>query len=279
MQDGTLELTASEAAVALAVLVSFSDDDPSEAEGVILRKYYRFRTARSLQDKLASAGYAYPTDLPNAEEIITRALRAAPVQFRLRSLAVAWMLALADGTADHNELRLLSRYADALGVGLADTRSVADAGIPEIDERTEDELDADTQASPVPRRVLPDLNAAQAGISMVCEVAFSDDNPSDGEAAVLRDHYSASEVESFIELINGVGYPYPEALPELRPAVLRALRKLSRDEQLRRVAIAGKAAAADGQIVQEEEEILRSYCEELGLGLYEIETYFTSSAL
>ena len=60
MERSGLELTAPEAAVALAALVPFCDDDPSEAEGVVLRKYYRFETAESLQEKLSAAGYNYP---------------------------------------------------------------------------------------------------------------------------------------------------------------------------------------------------------------------------
>lgn len=274
-ENETLEITAPEAAVALAALVSFSDDDPSEAEGVILRKYYRYKTAESLQAKLSAAGYSYPTDLPDAEQTIVRALGSAAPEFRLRSLAVAWLLALADGDVDHNELRLLSRYADAVGVALSDVRSLAESGLTEIDERTEDELHAGVPERGSPRS-LPELTADQAGITLVCEVAFADDNPSDAEAAVLRDHYRASDVETFIGMIDASGYPYPEALPDLRPAVLVAMRRLSRDEQLRLLAIARLAAGADGQVIPEEHDILKGYCEEFGLGMAEVEAYFRS---
>ena len=278
MDSDALDLTAPEAAVALAVLVSFSDDKPTEAEGVVLRKYYRYATAEALQGKLSAAGYTYPTDLPDAEETIVRAIGKAPVPFRLRSLAVAWLLALADGTVDHGELRLLSRYADALGVALADARRLADVGIPEIDERTENELETEIVAAPqaVPEQDLPQLTAVQAGISLVCEVAFSDDDPSNAEAAVLREFYNATDVEAFIATMNDAGYTYPDGLPQLKPAVVDVLGRLSRDEQLRLLAIAYRAASADGRVNAPEVDIIRDNCEDFGLGIAEVETFFKS---
>jgi uncharacterized tellurite resistance protein B-like protein len=283
MERITLELSAPEAAVALAALVSFCDDNPSEAEGVILRKYYRFATAQSLQDKLERAGYGYPTDLPAAEETIVRAIASAPRAFKIRTLAVAWTLALADGHVDQHELRLLSRYAEALGVGLAEARLVAEAGLPEIDELVEDELETvgpsagDDQASQINPALLPELSPVEAGIALACWAGFADDDPSDAEAAVVRDHFRANEVEQFITMLGEHGYAYPQMLPALEPAILRTLRRLCRDEQVRLLAISHRVAVADNQVSTEELSIIKRYCEELAIGLAEVTSYFRSS--
>ena len=285
MERISLELSAPEAAVALAALVSFCDDDPSEAEGVVLRKYYRFATAQSLQQKLERAGYGYPTDLPAAEETIVRAIGSAPRAFKIRTLAVAWILAVADGHMDQHELRLLSRYAEALGVGLAQARAVAEAGLPEIDETVVNELETvgpSAEASPgrqTDRLPPPDLSPTEAGIALACWVGFSDDNPSDAEAAVVRDFFPAQEVEQLVSKLRENGYGYPQMLPALEPGILKTLSRLCRDEQLRLLAIAHRVVVADGQVNAEEESIIKRYCEELAIGLAEVKSYFRSSVV
>jgi tellurite resistance protein len=279
MEKGSLDLTAPEAAVALAALVSFSDDEPSEAEGVVLRRFYRYTTAESLQGKLAAAGYKYPTDLPEAEETIVRAIGDAPHEFKVRTLAVAWLLALADGHADQSELRLLCRYAEAMSVSLAEVRHLADSGIHEVDETTEDEVQAATLHAPAPRPAgtTPALNPDAAGVLLACWVGFSDDDPSDAEAAVVREHFGPDLVEGTLQDLTDWGFPYPESLPQFRVSIATALSRLNRDEQTRMLAIALRVAEADGQVKTQEEAILKEYCEELSIGIAELRTYFKTS--
>ena len=272
-----LDLTAPEAAVALAALVSFADDEPTDAEGVVLRKYYRYATAESLQKKLAAAGLAYPSELPSHREPITDLLKTAPRAFQVRSLAIGWLLALADGHADQTEVGLLLEVAQDLEITLGEAREVAEAGIPEIDETVEDEVAAPLPSSTGKLARLPVLSATQAGIALAAWVGFSDDDPSDAEVGLIREHYGPDTVTRFINALEKVGLAYPGYLGELRPSILSALEKVSRDQRLRALAIALAVAAADGREEPEEMAIILGFCEEFGIGMAELRGYFKTS--
>jgi tellurite resistance protein len=286
-----LDLTAAEAAVALAALVSFADDEPTEAEGVILRRYYRYATAESLQKKLAAAGMAYPSDLTELRDPIITTLGTTPREFQLRSLAVGWLLALADGHADQSEVALLSQIAAALRIPLSEARVLADSGIPEIDETVADEAeapvsrpvktDASSAASPatLPPAKIPSLNLTQAGIALAAWVGFADDDPTDAEVGLIREHYGADVVTRFINALEKLGIAYPGYLPALRPAITTALEKASRNEQLHMLAIAHAVAAADGEEEPEEMEIIHGFCEEFAIGMAELREYFKTSVV
>lgn len=275
--DNQLDLTAAEAAVALAALVSFADDEPTDAEGVILRKYYRFSTAQSLQQKLEAAGMAYPSDLESLRGPITEVLRGSPRTFQLRSLAVGWQLALADGRADQAEIALLSLVAKELDIPLAEARGLVESGIPEIDETVEDETAAPiVSGSPGPAKV-PVLNLVQAGIALAAWVGFADDDPTDAEVGLIREHYVPDTVTRFINALEKLGIAYPGYLPVLEPPIMSALSRASRDEQLRALAIAYKVAAADGEEEPEEMAIIQRFCEEFAIGMAELREFFKTT--
>ncbi|MFP4430658.1 MAG: TerB family tellurite resistance protein [Spirochaetaceae bacterium] len=272
-----INLTQSEAAVGLAALVSFADDDPSEAEGVVLRKYYRHATAESFQEKLSAAGVAYPSDLRGLEGPIVAALKAAPPEFRLRTVAVSLALALADGEADQEEMKLLRRVAAALEVEMADAQAALASGIPEIDESSSDEGAASVavETNPVPDSL--ELTLSEAGIALSAWVGFSDDDPSDEETALIREHFGVEKVAAFLSKLEEAGLDYPMALSYLEGAIRWTLSRAARSEQLRSLSIAYAVAIADGEVEPEELSIIRRYCEEFGIGLGELREFFKTS--
>jgi uncharacterized tellurite resistance protein B-like protein len=273
-----LELTAPEAAVALAAMVSFADDNPSEPEGTVLRRYYRHATAEQLQRKLDAAGITYPGELSSIEDVVLRTLGESPPEFRLRTIAAGWLLAQADGEIDQSEVRLLARYAEALGVSLTDSRNLAAAGMAEVDEM-HDELAvaSDTSSPAVPPEQLPTLSAPQAGAALAAWVGFADDDPSEEEAAVVREFYDAEDFSALTATMEKAGLVWPDSLPELEQPILHSLAAFARNEQLRVLAIAYRVATADGEKDPGEIAIVRRFCEELGIGLVEVEEFFKST--
>jgi tellurite resistance protein len=272
-----IELTASEAAVGLAALVSFADDEPSEAEGVVLRKYYRHATAESFQSKLSAAGVAYPSDLRALEDPIVSALRGAPPEFRLRTIAVSLALALADGQADQEEMKLLGRAAAALEVEMGEAQAALASGIPELDETVPEESATGiaVEVNPVPDSL--ELTFSEAGIALSAWVGFSDDDPSDEETAIIREYFGVEKVTNFLRKLEEMGLDYPTALSYLDGPIMWTLTHAARSEQLRSLSIAYAVARADGEEEPEEMAIITRYCEELGIGLGELREYFKTS--
>ncbi len=273
----SIDLTPSEAAVGLAALVSFADDEPSEAEGVVLRKYYRHATAESFQFKLEAAGIAYPSDLRRLEEPIVAALKSGPAEFRLRTTAVSLALALADGRADQQEMALLTRVAAALEVEMSEAQAALTAGIPELDETVNEESAAGVavETNPVPDSL--ELTFSEAGIALAAWVGFSDDDPSDEETAIIREHFGVQKVTGFLSKLEAMGLDYPTALSYLDKAIMWTLTRAARSEQLRSLSIAYAVANADGEEEPEEMTIINRYCEEFGIGLGELREYFKTS--
>ncbi|MFP4552070.1 MAG: TerB family tellurite resistance protein [Spirochaetales bacterium] len=273
----SIVLTPSEAAVGLAALVSFADDEPSEAEGVVLRKYYRHATAESFQFKLEAAGIAYPSDLRRLEEPIVAALKSGPAEFRLRTTAVSLALALADGRADQQEMALLTRVAAALEVEMSEAQAALTAGIPELDETVNEESAAGVavETNPVPDSL--ELTFSEAGIALAAWVGFSDDDPSDEETAIIREHFGVQKVTDFLSKLEAMGLDYPTALSYLDKAIMWTLTRAARSEQLRSLSIAYAVANADGEEEPEEMTIINRYCEEFGIGLGELREYFKTS--
>lgn len=269
----SLELTQPEAALLVSALVAFADDDPSEEEGVVLRKYYRFETGESAQAKLNSAGHAYPADLRGLEPQILEVLSQAEESFRLRTVAVAWKLAQADGTVDQQEMRTLNRIADGLGIGLADAASYARSGLREIDETEMYHRNAPPSEGAQPIDFTPD----EAGFALAALVSFSDDDPSDAEVAVIREYYGREIAQSAMERMKASGYRYPDDLALTKGAVRRALGTVSRDRQVRALAIAWKTAAADGAVVPQEALAVKDFCEHFVIGLAEVKQYFKAT--
>jgi len=269
----SIKLSPAEAAVALAVIVSFADDDPSPAEGVVLRRYYHHSTAEQLQAKLDKAGIEYPGELSSIEPAVLESLRTSPAEFRTRTIAVGWLLAEADGVLQGEEVGKLAACAEALGVSLSEARSLASAGIPEVDEMHDETAAVVSQN----QRELPELPVTEAAAALAAWVGFSDDEPSDAEAAVVREHFSRDVIENLQAQMADTGLKWPGDLPELEPAILRSLRAFAREEQLRALAIARKVALADGTESPDETEIVARFCEELAIGMTEVEQFFTAT--
>ena len=265
-----LDLTPVEAGIALSTLVAFSDDNPSEEEGVIMRKYYRSADADSFQKKLEEAGYSYPSDLTTLFPVVIDTLKSVPVDFRLRTIAVGYLLARADGNVDQNEMQILSRAAAGLEVSLYDAKVFAEERLKEIDEVTgyEDYRDA-SFSGPV-----LELTLEEAGAALSILVGFSDDDPSDAEAAVMREYFPASSITSLLDKLKTAGVEYPDSLHETKESIRKTFSIASRDDQLRMLAIAWKVAAADGTIDELETGLIKEFCEELVIGLAEVKDYF-----
>jgi tellurite resistance protein len=270
MEKKQIDFSAVEAAIALSTLVAFSDDNPSEEEGVILRKYYFLDDAERVQKKLSDAGYLYPNDLREAEPYILTALKEADKDFKLRTIAVAFLLSRADGEVDQDEMLVLSTYADKLEIGLHEAYLFSQQLV-EVDENTGYE-------GPVgeipPADIAIDLTPGEAGVALSAIIGFSDDDPSDVEAAVIKEFYSYEEAESLQNKVKGAGYSYPEGLYRVKPSILNALWNITHDDRLRHLSIAYKVVIADGKEDEREVDLIREFCEEYSIGLAELKDYF-----
>lgn len=273
MGTDNVTMTQPEAAVALATLVAFSDDDPSEAEGIVLRKYFRYRTAESLQKKLDAHGLRYPSDLSSLEPTVLSVLKEADRPFRLRTLAVALLLAMADDNVNQDEMRALGRYAAALELSLAEVNETAQRGLHEVDETVGEDSVALEIEPPVSVR----LSSEQAAIALCTMVAFADDEPTDAEAAVIRENFEEDDVRRVRAKVEAEGLSYPADLPRVDSSVRAGLARASRDYQIELLAIAYKTALADGTADASEIALITSYCEQLMIGLGEVKQYFRAT--
>ena len=275
MEKRPLQFEEPEAALALSTLVAFADDDPSEAEGVVMRKYYLHQTAEAVQKKLDEGGYLYPGDLNATEEFFLPVLREAPAPFRLRTIAVALELARADGRIDQDEMKLLNYYAGALGVSLAEAEAFAASDLRELDEsRGYYDL---PEVTPAAERIA--LSEEEAGIALCMMAAFADDDPSEAETGVVREYYSPSDAEGLKRRLEEAGREFPGDVASLKDSILETLGRLGRERQLRALAIARKAASADGRLDPAERQVIRGFCEELVIGEAELRNYFKTSVV
>lgn len=264
-----IKWTGPEAAIALSTLVSFADDDPSDVEGAIMRKYYRYEDAASFEKKMKQSGFSYPGDIKKMEPAFIEALQAEDIQFRRRTLAVAYLLAMADGTIDQEEMRLLSYYGEKLEVSLGEARSFADHQLKELDEVSgyHDVLD-------YKQRNDIDFTDTEAALALAMMTAFADDDPTEEEVAVIRDFFNQEEVAAFQKKVEKAGYDFPREIGLVKPFILQAFLKCDRNTQLKYLAIAYKTALADGSFDPEEIELLREVSSHFFIGLGEIEDFF-----
>ncbi len=268
-----LNLTGPEAGIALSALVAFSDDNPSEEEGAVLRKYYRSADAESFQIKLENAGYTYPSDLSSLFPVLIDVLKTTSREFQLRSLAVGYLLARADGVFDQDEMNLLNKAGSALGISLYEAKVFAETRLKEIDETTGyEDFREGTYSGPI-----LDLTLEEAGVALSILVGFSDDDPSDAEAGVMREYFSAETVTSFLEKMKKSGLAYPEALLDTKESIQAAFSRVSRDAVLRILAIGYKVAAADGTVDEMETGLLKEFCETFVIGFAEVKEYFKAA--
>ncbi len=270
---GKIDLSGPEAGIAFSTLVAFSDDNPSEEEGAVMRKYYRSGDAESFQKKLEAAGYNYPSDLSALMPEIMEALKNTSRDFQLRTVAVGYLLAKADGNFDRREMSLLSSTAGELGFSLYDAKIFAEERLKEIDEVSgyEDFREPEDGSSAL------DLTLDEAGAALSILVGFSDDDPSDAEAAVMREYFRAESVTSLMEKLEKEGVEYPASLHKTKAAIRKAFEKASRDDRLRMLAIAWKVAGADGNIDELEKGLIEEFCGEFVIGLSEVRDYFKAA--
>jgi len=271
MADTTLELTPPEAGLLLNALISLSDDDPSDEEAIVLRQYYKKETAQSAQDKIEEAGLAFPGDLIKLEPEILEVLKGAEKPFQRRTLAVGLRLAEADGTVDQNEFAMLNQYCAAMGTTLAETSLFASKYLKEIDEVSDYDVVIDEEERLVPEDL--DLSPQEAGVAITTLVAFSDDDPTEEEVAVVREHFGKSVVESLMNKLAEQNLRFPEDLDLCDDFIFKGMAKASREEQTRILSAAYKAAKADGIIKPEERQVIRKFADEFLIGEGELKFY------
>ncbi len=267
-----INLTGPEAGIALSTLVAFSDDNPSAEEVAVMRKYYKFEDAESFQNKVDTGGFKFPEDFPSLEPIVLETLKSQEKDFQLRTLAVALVLAHSDGIFDQNEMNVLNRFCIGLELSLSDADLFSKNRLKEIDEVT------DYNDFKVVDNLLSNLDieftAEEAGAALAILVGLSDDDPSDEEAAVMREYFSVQVISSLMAKVTDSGNKYPEALKSTKESLFRTLRKTDSDIQKKYLAIAYKVAGADGVIDEAELDLIQEYCLEYGIGIVELKDYF-----
>jgi tellurite resistance protein len=273
MDKQAIIFTEAEAALMLVTLVAFADDDPSPEEGVLLRKYFLLETAESVQKKLTAGGYRYPDDLTEVEQYFLPVLQNAQKNFQLRTMAVALLIADADGETDFDEIAMLNRYSFALALSLGEAEKYARESLKEIDERKDydNSLPANEEKGDVP------LTLEEAGVALAAWVGFADDDPSEKEIGVIRNQFNLEVVQDLPSKMEKYGHRYPEDLPLLRNNIQETLAKAGRDFQLKILGIAYKVAAADGTLDPREIALIKDFCEEFLIGFREVKEYFLAT--
>jgi len=267
-----INLTGPEAGIALSTLVAFSDDNPTAEEVAVMRKYYKFEDAESFQKKADEGGYKFPGDFSTLEPKILESLKSQDKDFQLRTLAVALVLAHSDGVFDQNEMNVLNRFCQGLELSLSDADLFSKNRLKELDEvtgyndfKTIDNLLSKSEI---------EFTSDEAGAALAILVGLSDDDPSDEEAAVMREYFSVPLVSSLMSKIIDSGYNYPEGLANTKESIFKTLRQADRNLQKKYLAIAYKVAGADGVIDEAELELIQEYCMENGIGIVELKDFF-----
>ncbi|MDA3940381.1 MAG: TerB family tellurite resistance protein [Spirochaetia bacterium] len=267
-----INLTGPEAGVALSTLVAFSDDNPSPEEVAVMRKYYKFEDVESFQKKVDAVGFKFPEDFPSLESIILETLKSQELDFKLRTLAVALVLAHSDGVFDQNEMNVLNRFCLGLELSLSEADLFSKNSLKEIDEVTgySDFKNVDYLLT----EFKIELSIEEAGAALSILVGLSDDDPSDEEAGVMREYFSVQVIQSLMSKVAATGNNYPEALVSTKKSIFTGLRRADRDIQKKYLAIAYKVAGADGLFDDSEIELIQEYCTEYGIGIAELKDYF-----
>ncbi len=265
-------LTGPEAGIALSTLVAFSDDNPSAEEVAVMRKYYKYEDVESFQNKADAGGFKFPKDFSVLEPIVLETLKSQEKDFQLRTLSVALVLAHSDGVFDQNEMNVLNRFCIGLELSLSDADQFSKFRLKEIDEVTGygDFKDFDNLLA----NLDINLTVEEAGAALAILVGLSDDDPSDEEAAVMREYFSVQVISSLMSKVSDSGNKYPEDLENTKDSIFTALRQADSDIQKKYLAIAYKVAAADGVVDEAELTLIQEYCVEYGIGVVELKDYF-----
>jgi tellurite resistance protein len=121
-EKGNILLTLEEAGVALAALVGFADDDPSEKEIGVIRNQFNMEVVLNLPTKMEQYGYQYPDDLPLLRDKIQETLGKAGRDFQLKILGIAYKVASADGVLDPRELELIKGFCEEFLIGFREVK-------------------------------------------------------------------------------------------------------------------------------------------------------------
>jgi len=267
-----INLTGPEAGIALSTLVAFSDDNPSAEEVAVMRKYYKYEDVESFQNKVEAGGFKFPQDFSALEPVILETLKSQEKDFQLRTLSVTLVLAHSDGFFDQNEMKVLNRFCLGLELSLSEADQFSKNRLKEIDEVTDygDFKDIDNLLS----NLNIELTVEEAGAALAILVGLSDDDPSDEEAAVMREYFSVQVISSLMGKVTDSGNKYPEDLGRAKDSIFTALGQAHRDIQKRYLAIAYKVAGADGVVDEAEISLIQEYCVEYGIGIVELKDYF-----
>lgn len=272
MAERKLDLTVPEAALMLTIIVSLADDDPSEEEAVVLRKFYRRKTALSLEEKLTQSGVKYPENIMELEPEILNVLGSTKRAFIMRTLAVCLKVAEADGVVDQNEMNLLNKYCDHFKMTMFEVETFGRMKLKELSEVLGYGSLEDLSDFEIPIEI--ELSPPEAGLALTTWVAFSDDNPTDEEMAVVREFFGEKDAADLIGKMKEINLNFPAEIPRLKSSISDALGKMRRDDQLKTLAIAYRTAGADGSVDPEEQNILDGFCEEFTIGLGELRRFF-----
>ena len=237
-----------------------------------MRKYYKFEDAESFQNKVDSAGFKFPDDFSTLEPVIMETLKNQDKDFQLRTLAVSLVLAHSDGVFDQNEMNVLNRFCIGLELSLSDADLFSKNRLKEIDEVTgySDFKKLDNLLS----NLTIEFSVEEAGAALSILVGLSDDDPSDEEAAVMREYFSVQVISSLMAKVTDSGNKYPEALKSTKDSLFKTLRRADSNVQKKYLAIAYKVAGADGVIDDAELGLIQEYCMEYGIGIVELKDYF-----
>ena len=216
-----IELTGPEAGIALSTLVAFSDDNPSEEEAAVMRKYYKFEDAESFQNKLDAVGYKFPNDLPGIEPKILETLKKEDKSFQLRTIAVALVLAHSDGVFDQNEMNMLNKFCRGLELSLHEADLFSKNRLREIDEVT-GYYDYKDDRTEITLNLDIEFTVEEAGAALSILVGLSDDDPSDEEAGVMREFFTVPVISSLMSKVADSGVEYPEALISTKKIIFTA---------------------------------------------------------
>ncbi len=272
MAEEAIGMTEPEAGLILTAVISLADDNPSDEEVIVLRKFYKSETVDSLEKKINEAGLKYPENLMELEIEALNVLADAESAFIKRTLAVCLRVAEADGTVDQDEFNLLNKYCDRFDLTVYELEQYSKKKLKELDETRGYTDTEDLSESEIPLNI--ELSQGEAGIALATWLAFSDDNPSDEEMSVIREYFTETDVEGLVNKIESFNAVFPDAVPRLEESVKKAFKKLSRDEQLKMLSIAYRTAYADGVLAPEEHQILSGFCEEFVIGEGELRNYF-----
>lgn len=271
-----IDLTGPEAGIALSTLVAFSDDNPTVEEVAVMRKYYKFEDAESFQNKLDAAGYKFPNDLSIIEPKILETLKNEDMDFQLRTIAVALVLAHSDGVFDQNEMNMLNKFCSGLGFSLHEADLFSKSRLREIDEVT-GYNDYKDNSSEIPLNLDIEFTVEEAGAALSILVGLSDDDPSEEEAGVMREFFSVQIISSLMSKLADSGIEYPDGLIKTKEIIFKVFSRAERDLQKKYLAIAYKVAGADGVYDEAELALIQEYCEEYGIGMVELKDFFKTT--